>query len=376
MDVEDATTLSYDDFCVRYMAPNRPVLLHNVTDKWFAKTAQWRDGQNINFKYLKEHYGTALAPVVSGDVAEYGAEDRWSMRLDEYLDLIESKTVGKKYLKDWHFVHAFGHDIYETPPFFKDDWLNWWWDHKEKSESDYRFVYLGPAGSWTPLHQDVFRSYSWSVNVCGRKQWILFHPNDERKLKDRFGRFVIPDVTATVTDKENYPHFHEAKPVYVVQETGDAIFVPSGWYHQVRNMEDTISINHNWFNGYNICEVWGFLKREYAAAEHELEDLKEIGLVGRDFVDQCQRVMLANTGINYVEFRELLYAKTNEVLSQREYRKNDKNKDLTTEEMDLFIQLGQLDEALDTTHDAEDAKVDEGWLDVDLQLEVRSVNQA
>lgn len=35
--------------------------------------------------------------------------------------------------------------------------------------SDYRFVYLGPQGSWTPLHADVLRSYSWSANVCGRK---------------------------------------------------------------------------------------------------------------------------------------------------------------------------------------------------------------
>ena len=161
----------------------------------------------------------------------------------------------------------------------------------------------------------------------------------ESKLKDRFGRVVIPDVTATVIDHEKYPHFHEAKPVYVVQETGDAIFVPSGWYHQVRNMEDTSSINHNWFNGYNICEVWGFLKREYAAVKHELEDLKEIGLVGRDFVDQCQQVMLANTGINYVEFRELLHAKTNEMLSQHECRKNDKKKDSTTGETDLLMQL-------------------------------------
>jgi len=105
MDVEDATTLSYEAFCARYMAPNRPVLLRNVTAKWF-KTEQWRDGQSINFKHLKERYGAAMAPVrdsrmtdsgcrtltscavtlsqvVSGDVEEYGAEERWTMRLGE-----------------------------------------------------------------------------------------------------------------------------------------------------------------------------------------------------------------------------------------------------------------------------------------------------
>ncbi|CAH0513339.1 unnamed protein product [Peronospora belbahrii] len=368
MDIKDATTLSYDEFCTHYMAFSRPVLLRNVTDKWFPNTTPWRDGQKINYQYLKKHYGTAVVPVASGNITEYGAEDRWTMRFDEYLDSIENEIAGKTYLKDWHFVHAFGHEIYETPLFFKNDWLNWWWDQKEKSESDYRFVYLGPAGSWTPLHQDVFRSYSWSVNICGRKQWVLFHPDDEPKLKDRFGRFVVPDVTATVIDKEKYPHFHEANPVYVVQETGDAIFVPSGWYHQVMNMEDTISINHNWFNGYNICEVWRFLKREYAAVAHELEELKEMGLSEREFVDQCQQVMLANTGINYIEFRELLYAKANEILSQREDFKANKGNGLTTVGSDLLIHLEQLNASLSTVDDTKDANVHEAWFDVDLQL--------
>ncbi|KAL4151654.1 hypothetical protein PRNP1_008596 [Phytophthora ramorum] len=377
MDVEDARTLGYEAFCARYLAPNRPVLLRNVTDRWFPETTQWRDGQRINFAHLKKLYGAAVAPVASGDVAEYGAEERWTMRLDEYLEMIESGRAGKKYLKDWHFVHAFGHDIYETPPFFKDDWLNWWWDHKEKSESDYRFVYLGkfysPAGSWTPLHQDVFRSYSWSVNVCGRKEWVFYHPDDEPKLKDRFGRFVLPDVTVGNVDTEKYPHFHEANPVHVIQETGDAIFVPSGWYHQVKNLEDTISINHNWFNGYNVRELWSFFKREYASVEHELEDLKEIGLVGHEFVGQCQLVMLANTGINYVEFRELLYAKTRELLSNREHQ-DDNNPSAGGK--DLLAHLGyvrdilrELNAVLKPVDDAGGSKVNEKWIDVDSQLE-------
>lgn len=68
--MEDATTLSYEDFCAHYMAPNRPVLLRNVTDKWFPKTAQWRDGQKINFKHLKERYGTALTPVRNASTSQ------------------------------------------------------------------------------------------------------------------------------------------------------------------------------------------------------------------------------------------------------------------------------------------------------------------
>ncbi|RLN89006.1 hypothetical protein BBJ28_00004124 [Nothophytophthora sp. Chile5] len=201
MDAVDANTLSYEDFCERYMSRNRPVLLRNVVERWFPQAAQWKtsakDNHQINIPHLREHYGDAVVP-------------------------------------------------------------------------------------------------------------------------DRFGRYVVPDVTAEHVDEEKFPHFHEATPLNVIQEAGDAIFVPSGWYHQVKNLEDTISINHNWFNGYNLRELWGFFHRELTAVERELEDLKALGLVGREFLDQCQLVMRANTGINYVEFRELLYAKASELLARHE----------------------------------------------------------
>lgn len=50
------------------------------------------------------------------------------------------------------------------------------------------------------------------------------------------------------------------KSYEVIQESGDVIFVPSLWYHQVVNLEDSISINHNWFNGSNISTVFKVLQ--------------------------------------------------------------------------------------------------------------------
>jgi hypothetical protein len=57
---------------------------------------------------------------------------------------------------------------------------------REVECADYRFVYMGPAGSWTPCHADVLRSYSWSVNVCGRKRWLLLPPEQAWMLYDRW----------------------------------------------------------------------------------------------------------------------------------------------------------------------------------------------
>ena len=146
------------------------------------------------------------------------------------------------YLKDWHFARCSvrlanrkckqaeedGEDVnpftgtpYAVPLAFCDDWLNWWCDlrMREKWQSratknqrrreqrrqvvsassagalsstakqvpnlaadetrDYRFLYMGAAGTWTPMHHDVLNSYSWSVNLVGRKRWIFFPPGTE-----------------------------------------------------------------------------------------------------------------------------------------------------------------------------------------------------
>ncbi len=88
---------------------------------------------------------------------------------------------------------------YDVPAYLSSDWLNAHFDmlaqQQEEQQrrrvrgpesagdggpgegggvrcSDYRFVYLGPAGSWTPLHSDVLRSNSWSGNVAGTKRCV------------------------------------------------------------------------------------------------------------------------------------------------------------------------------------------------------------
>jgi len=40
-------------------------------------------------------------------------------------------------------------------------------------------------------------------------------------------------------DKKAFPRAHEIKTVRVIQEPGETIFVPSGWFHQVRNIVRT-----------------------------------------------------------------------------------------------------------------------------------------
>lgn len=81
------------------------------------------------------------------------------------------------------------------------------------------------------------------------------------------------------------------------------VFVPSGWHHQVHNMQDTISINHNWVNGCNLWNMWLFLQQELRTVQQEVLQWKD---TMPDWHQHCQVIMRSCTGINFEEFYHFL----------------------------------------------------------------------
>lgn len=177
-------------------------------------------------------------------------------------------------------------------PFFSSDWLN---EACDKARSDdYRFVYMGPKGSWTPFHADVFGSFSWSVNIIGKKKWRLYPPGKPRG-KNAKGYEYDP----------NCPGVRDQDYVEIVQEVGETLFVPSGWHHIVWNEEDSISINHNWFNAANVCYIWHQLERGL-----DLVKIEMVGIIddeeSDEYWEQCQKILYSNHGFDYGAFIDII----------------------------------------------------------------------
>ena len=61
----------------------------------------------------------------------------------------------------------------------------------------------------------------------------------------------------------SFPLLEFAKPLEIVQETGETMFVPSGWHHSVENLLDTCSINANWCNAYNLEWLYAELQQRH-----------------------------------------------------------------------------------------------------------------
>ncbi|KAM5309252.1 2-oxoglutarate and iron-dependent oxygenase JMJD4 isoform 4-T4 [Glossophaga mutica] len=308
--IENPDSFSYSDFFKGYLLPNLPCVFSSAfTEGWGSRRHWVTPSGKPDFDYLLQNYGDVVVPVANCGVQEYNSNPKEHMPLRDYIsywkEFIQghySSPRGCLYLKDWHLCRdASAKGIFTLPVYFSSDWLNEYWDTLDVD--DYRFIYMGPTGTWSPFHADIFRSFSWSVNICGRKKWFLFPPGQEEALRDCRGGLPY-DVTAPAfLESRQHPGLnHCSPPLEVTQEAGEMVFVPSGWHHQVHNMvewahpapraqelaqEDTISINHNWVNGCNLANMWHFLQQELRAVQQEV-------------------IMRSCSGINFGEFYHFL----------------------------------------------------------------------
>ncbi|KAK0091736.1 hypothetical protein PV326_002771 [Microctonus aethiopoides] len=302
-----STSMTYDLFFTQYLLPNRPCVFQSgITDKWPC-AQKWRINNAPNFKQLKKLYGDCQVPVANCKVKYYNAQLKNTMSIEKFMDYWQEYKnknypgdMPVLYLKDWHCLRDNPNTlIYQVPKFFASDWLNEYYLAHSDLSDDYMFVYMGPKGSWTPLHVDVFKSYSWSANIVGKKRWLLFPPGEENNLYDAYGHLPY-DINFSEDNNSVFDHCKNS--LEIIQGPGEIVFVPSGWHHQVWNLEDTISINHNWINGCNILDIWKELKKALSAVMKEIEDCCNMD----NWLAHCQVVLKASHGMDYSQFYDFI----------------------------------------------------------------------
>lgn len=286
--------VEYNTFFTNYLLPNMPCVLKDISLSWKCNK-DWVENDKINYNYFDSEFGELDVPVADCDKLQYNAHCKSDMKLREFIDYLKKPNKENLfYLKDWHLRQMRPNDnFYDVPHLFASDWLNEYaLDH---NEDDFMFVYIGPQGSWTPLHSDVYSSFSWSVNITGLKKWIFFPPGEEEKFRDVLGNLPL---------SFNAESFENVKYSVIYQKKGEAIFVPSGWHHEVYNVEDTISINHNWINGCNLHFVWKALEASMVLVEQEIDELK----MTPEFYENCQVMLKSLYGMDYkIFFKLILY---------------------------------------------------------------------
>ncbi len=108
--------------------------------------------------------------------------------------------------------------------------------------------WIGPANTMTPLHCDYDDNIF--AQIQGAKRIFLAPPHHDAFLYPReanallFGSPFDPEAP----DYDRFPLARQATLIECIVQPGDMLYVPAGWYHQVRALTFSLSANR-WARG-------------------------------------------------------------------------------------------------------------------------------
>jgi histone arginine demethylase JMJD6 len=146
---------------------------------------------------------------------------------------------------------------YAVPPYFEQDLFSF---TGERRRPPYRWIVIGPARSGTGIHVDPLGTSAWNALIYGRKRWVLFPPQTPRHLIGASGSAYSAEGISWFHDVlPGIQQKHDGEHVVMydfVQEAGETVFVPGGWWHVVVNLTMSAAVTHNFCSSVNLERVW------------------------------------------------------------------------------------------------------------------------
>ncbi|KAM0904304.1 hypothetical protein ACQ4PT_018096 [Festuca glaucescens] len=244
--VERKDDLSLDQFRSQYDG-NCPVVLGKLVETWPART-KW------TMQQLVHDYGDVTFRI------SQRSPQKIIMKLKDYVSYMELQhDEDPLYIFDDKFGESTPAllEDYRVPHLFQDlfDVL----DYEQRPA--FRWLIIGPERSGASWHVDPGLTSAWNTLLCGRKRWALYPPGRVPggvtvHVSDEDGDVDIDTPTSLQWWLDIYPHLAEhEKPLECTQLPGETIYVPSGWWHCVLNLETTVAVTQNFVNQSNFEHV-------------------------------------------------------------------------------------------------------------------------
>ena len=223
-----------DDFYKKYVGFNKPVILrdqaHDVDySRWKKPEFLRRYGDvRVDWKMLskKMTFGEYIKDYFHGHPKDGIDQDLY------FIDVGEVASAERDLNNAIEFPGCLHHPSWGRMP--------------NETRGDYFFI--GPSCSGTHLHAHC---NAMNLLVIGKKRWFLFPPTLNLYQK-HFRVAKGTEIKPTYWERMDYPLINmlqwfktrykslEHKPLEVIQEAGDLLYVPSGWMHAVLNISDCL----------------------------------------------------------------------------------------------------------------------------------------
>lgn len=227
--VEYADKLTQEDFINKYFIPQIPVLIKGVASEQPA-------GDKWTIDWFKQEMGDIDISVFDNNeerhVYSTTVDPDFKMKFGDFLDHISKDEPSS--------IRMFRYNLYKKNPSLKKDfgcprYIN------SGLFKNMGFMFLGGKDTEVRVHYDVDYSNVFLTQFTGRKKILLFHQDQSEFL------YQVPNNTHSLADLKNpdynkFPALKYAKGYEFIQEPGDGLFMPSGYWHFNTYLSGGISV--------------------------------------------------------------------------------------------------------------------------------------
>ncbi len=245
-----------------YVAANRPVIVQGVMERWPALTT-WSWPHLAEF--LGEHAGEVIVSA-NGLYPDYLSEPspmtKVAMTFKELVErMFEAEGTGARppllALGETYYIYGKSYLFEAFPELLKDVSPPSCLGTTPVSTTS---TWISSKGCVTPLHYDLPNTLL--CQVRGSKEVHLFDPQQYDRLYLRGARFPGFDnferqsqVDIHHPDFAAFPEFRRAVALSVTLREGEALFIPSNWFHEVETLEPSISVGFTFAGGTTTSEL-------------------------------------------------------------------------------------------------------------------------
>ncbi|GBG93401.1 hypothetical protein CBR_g68529 [Chara braunii] len=245
-----------EEFLLDHMLPEVPVIITGAMHNWPA-CVRWKDCE-----YLRSVAGARTVPI---EVGKNYLADGWHQRfmtlsdfIDEFIDVnesgeegedigVEGEEGGAKEKKEERRAYLAQHPLFEHIPQLKMDIMEPEYCVLGGGEMDIVNAWFGPAGTVTPLHVDPYQNFL--AQIVGRKYLRLYDPRYRENMYPHGADTLVRNtsrVDLDLVDDDAFPRFKEAPFVECVLEEGEMLYMPPLWWHYVKSLSVSFSVNFFW----------------------------------------------------------------------------------------------------------------------------------
>jgi len=245
--------ISIQEFQLEYMIKNKPVIITDGMEDWKALATWTPDYFITNYgeeevqlyddlfnlidivtlrKYIDEYFGKNLN-LTNNKIIPYV---RWYTQFKNH-EFVWADNFFNKIQNHWKLPYFLPENNYLLPYNFNIA--------RSLSPNQDKFpakgIFISAKGAKTKLHYDPWCSDAVLCQLYGSKKIIMYSP----KQKEFFcqGNELV-DIKNS--DYNKFLRFKQADPDFVdTLDSGEIVFFPHNWLHEVLTVEDSISVTWN-----------------------------------------------------------------------------------------------------------------------------------